>query len=168
MDEKEFIELETEFDQISFGRKNKIREETWKKYPEFYNKIIEATNFCPIETPIWARMLLIKSRSLEIPKCKICLNLAIYQNEWETCSKKCKTQQTCLEKYGVTHTAKLESTRKKCKQTCLDNFGFEFPAQSKEIREKTIKTNLRNFGVSNPMFAENIKEKMRATFLENR
>jgi glutathione peroxidase-family protein len=47
-----------------------------------------------------------------------------------------KTDQTCMERYGVLRAFLLPETFEKIRRTHKEKFGVEFPLQSKEIQEK--------------------------------
>lgn len=57
----------------------------------------------------------------------------------KSCSRQ-KFSLTCINKYGVTNTSKLESVKEKRKQTFIDKFGYEtnliHPTYIKKIKEK--------------------------------
>jgi len=67
-----------------------------------------------------------------------------------------KAIQTCLEKYGVTHTSKLKDYREKCKRTCLERYGHE----NYNNREKAIETCISKYGVENPAKSREIRDKI--------
>lgn len=89
-----------------------------------------------------------------------------------------KSEQTCLDKYGVKNPyqaeeIKMKSTqtkierysnpnynnREKAAQTCLDKFGFTSAAKSQEIKDKTAKTNNEKYGVSSILKLKSTIEK---------
>lgn len=57
-----------------------------------------------------------------------------------------KKENTCLEKYGVTHTFLLEEIRDKSKKTWMENYGVDCPLKSKEINENKKKTIRERYG----------------------
>ena len=77
-----------------------------------------------------------------------------------------KYKQTCLERYGVTSTNKLQSMKDKSKQTCLEKYGTEFASQSKEFKAQSRKTCLEKYGVEYSFQSENNKKKSKNTLLE--
>jgi len=77
-----------------------------------------------------------------------------------------KYKQTCLERYGVTSTNKLQSMKDKSKQTCLEKYGTEFASQSEEFKKQSRKTCLEKYGVEYSFQSENNKEKSKNTLLE--
>ena len=77
-----------------------------------------------------------------------------------------KYKQTCLERYGVTSTNKLQSMKDKSKQTCLEKYGTEFASQSEEFKEHSRKTCLEKYGVEYSFQSENNKQKSKNTLLE--
>ena len=91
------------------------------------------------------------------------------------CSNKCSRQsletkekykQTCLERYGVTSTNKLQSMKDKSKQTCLEKYGTEYASQSEEFKEQSRKTCLEKYGAEYSFQSENNIEKTKQTCLE--
>lgn len=75
-----------------------------------------------------------------------------------------KVKKTCLDRYGVTSTNKLESMKKKSRETCLEKYGTEYAIQNKEMREKIEKTNLEKYGTKiascNKEIANKIKDSL--------
>ena len=49
---------------------------------------------------------------------------------------KCKSKQTCLEKYGVEYSFQSENNKSKSKETCLNNYGVENASKSEIIKKK--------------------------------
>ena len=91
------------------------------------------------------------------------------------CSSKCASQapetkekykQTCLKRYGVTSTNKLQSMKDKSKQTCLEKYGAEYASQSEEFKEQSRKTCLEKYGVEYSFQSKNNIEKTKQTCLE--
>jgi len=91
------------------------------------------------------------------------------------CSSKCgtvsneskeKCKQTCLARYGVTSTNKLDSMKEKSKQTCLKKYGVEYASQSENFKENSRKTCLEKYGVEYSFQSENNIEKTKQTCLE--
>lgn len=90
-----------------------------------------------------------------------------------------KREQTCLEKYGVTSTLKLDYVRKKTmesikskeviekrKKTNQEKYGVDTPSQSKEIQDKIKKTNLEKYGAENIYASDYGKQKIKETNLK--
>ena len=77
-----------------------------------------------------------------------------------------KYKQTCLERYGVTSTNKLQSMKDKSKQTCLEKYGTEFASQSEEFKEQSRKTCLVKYGTEYSIKSKNNIEKTKQTCLE--
>lgn len=82
--------------------------------------------------------------------------LGLYKKA-NTCSYECRRKlrsqrykQTCLDKYGVTSCAKLDSSKEKSKQTCLDRYGVTCGL----LTEKAINANLNNKSQINLKFGE--------------
>ena len=77
-----------------------------------------------------------------------------------------KYKETCLKKYGVTSTNKLDSMKEKSKQTCLAKYGVEYASQSENFKENSRKTCLEKYGVEYSFQSENNIEKTKQTCLE--
>lgn len=75
-------------------------------------------------------------------------------------------KQTCLDRYGVTSTNKLQSIKDKAKQTCLEKYGTEFASQSENFKERSRKTCLEKYGVEYSFSSENNINKSKQTCLE--
>lgn len=54
-----------------------------------------------------------------------------------------KRQETCLEKYGVSHVSKMSEIKIKKIATCLNNYGTSNPQQNSTIALKTAKSSNR-------------------------
>ena len=74
-----------------------------------------------------------------------------------------KSQQTCLDKYGVKFSFQSDNNKEKSKQTCIEKYGVEYNSQIKEVQEKRKQTFIRKYGVDNPFKSEEIKEKIKKT-----
>ena len=92
------------------------------------------------------------------------------------CSLKCSNNSplvkqkyidSCLSRYGVTSTNKLENVKEKKKQTCLTNFGVEYGPQNKEIQARIKNTNIEKYGFSISLKNAKIKEKSKKSLLEH-
>jgi len=90
-----------------------------------------------------------------------------------------KRKQTCLKKYGVTSTLKLDYVREKTiesikskeviekrKKTNQEKYGVDNPFQSKEIQDKIKKTNLEKYGNENIYASDYGKQKIKETNLK--
>lgn len=73
-----------------------------------------------------------------------------------------KYRQTCIERYGMTHSRTTE-VLEKTKQTCIDRYGADNPSRVAEFKEKRKDTHLKRFGVVNAFQSETVKRKMRKT-----
>ena len=80
--------------------------------------------------------------------------------------RKCKTERTCLEKYGVTNPSKSKDIKDKKSETTFKNYGVENPFLSKVIRDKVRKTNIEKYGVENVFQSDIIKDKISETNIE--
>lgn len=81
-------------------------------------------------------------------------------------SKKQKSIETNLRKYGVEHATQSKEIQDKIKQTNLDRYGVEHATQSKEIQDRIKKTNLEKYGYENPLSSPEIRDKIVETNLE--
>ena len=82
--------------------------------------------------------------------------------------KKCsgkKSQEKCLEKYGVKFASSSKSFREKFRITCLKKYGANSPLENKEITDKIKATCLKKYGVKNPYQNKEIQEKYKQTCL---
>ena len=82
------------------------------------------------------------------------------------CQAKKIQQETCIEKYGVTSTRKLESNEEKRKQTCLEKYGYINPLQNESIKEKSKLTCLEKYGTEYATQSLEIKKKRVDTCIE--
>jgi G:T-mismatch repair DNA endonuclease (very short patch repair protein) len=85
----------------------------------------------------------------------------------KTTIKNKKTEKiinTNLEKYGVTSTAKLESTKEKAKETCLKKYGVIAPGQLESTKEKAKETCLKKYGVTSISKLESTIKKRNLTY----
>ena len=82
-------------------------------------------------------------------KKKIATSIALYGSEWYTQTEEYKERhlQTCMDKYGVSHTSKLPSTLEKYKETMLKKYDVEFYFQTDEFKAKTKARCLDDFSV---------------------
>ena len=80
--------------------------------------------------------------------------------------KKCKTQSTCIKKYGVSSSSSCKEIQEKTKQTNKQKYGTEFAFQSNDIKNKIKTTMLEKYGVENPTQNTEIKNKIKKTNLE--
>jgi len=78
-----------------------------------------------------------------------------------------KMQETCVLKYGVSHTSKLASVKEKKRNTYRENLGVDSPLQNSKILEKKEKTCKERFGFESVMKNSKIKEKHKQTCLVN-
>ena len=87
--------------------------------------------------------------------CKACNNITL--------------KKTCLEKYGVDNTSKLEYVNEKRKKTCLEKYGNEYAIASEQTKEKTKNTLNERYG-GHPMtdidYRNKIIEKGKETKIE--
>ena len=101
--------------------------------------------------------------------------ISITQGYKHHCSKACARispeakenyKHTCLKRYGVTSTNKLQSMKDKSKQTCLEKYGTEYASQSEEFKEQSRKTCLEKYGTEYSFQSKNNIEKTKQTCLE--
>lgn len=74
-----------------------------------------------------------------------------------------KRKQTCLKKYGVSHTSKLKSTQDKISQTCLDRYGSKSWLGSKDSKALSKKKSLELFGTEHFSQSEETKRRVKET-----
>ena len=114
----------------------------------------------------------------EYPKCETCGGKTKFINARggyrRFCSRKClnnnekkkeKSKQTCLERYGVEHSAQSKQIREKSKQTCLERYGVENPMKNQNIKNKSKNTNINRYGGCGNA-SQNLKDKYQQTCLE--
>jgi hypothetical protein len=100
--------------------------------------------------------------------------------------KKCRTEDSCLNKYGVSHPLKLEEIREKTKRTNLKRygidcilrdrkkkedgmmwkFGVKHSMQNSELREKSKRTCISRYGVPYTLQSKEIQQKRNQTNIE--
>ena len=95
------------------------------------------------------------------------------ENKLITCGssscKRKKTEDTCMEKYGVKNAAQSQEVKNKMKDTNLERYGYICSLQSEEIQNKAKKTWKKNYGedITSPFQLESVKEKSKQTMLNN-
>ena len=127
-----------------------------KTFPEqlynyFYNS---PTHICPIcgkETPF---------RNIMYGYSEFCSTRCSYKGK----SRVEKSQQTCLERYGVKNPSQSKEIQKKKEETCLKNHGVRSGFQ---LQEKFEQTCLERYGVKNPSQSNEIQKKKEETCLKN-
>lgn len=77
-----------------------------------------------------------------------------------------KIEQSCIEKYGAKSPVGSPIIQEKIKQTCLDKYGVEYQIGSTKIRNKIKETNLKNLGVEMPFASPIVLEKCKETWME--
>jgi hypothetical protein len=93
-------------------------------------------------------------------------NFSGYCTGCTTVNKKTKTQNTCLEKYGVDHVFKVKEVVEKKEKTNIEKYGNKCALKNKEVKEKCIETNIKKYGCENPMQNEEIMNKTKETNLK--
>lgn len=92
------------------------------------------------------------------------------------CSKKCasndfevikRTQQTCIDKYGVSNPLNTKEAQEKAKNTCVERYGVICPLSAPIVREKIKATNREKYGNDNVLVSKYGKEKSKQT-LQNK
>lgn len=81
-------------------------------------------------------------------------------------NKKNKTENTCLEKYGVDHVFKVKEIVEKKEKTNIEKYGNKCVLKNKEVKAKCIETNIKKYGCNNPMQNEDIIKKTKETNLK--
>ena len=69
-----------------------------------------------------------------------------------------RTKEVCLERYGVTNVACLETVREKTKQTMLERYGVEYVGQAEISKQKTKEAFLEKYGVDSYTKTEAFKK----------
>lgn len=77
-----------------------------------------------------------------------------------------KYAEICMLEYGVSNTAKLESSKEKTKDTNLKKYGTIAPCQNEEIKKKISETCQEKYGCNWAMQNEETREKAKATNIE--
>jgi endogenous inhibitor of DNA gyrase (YacG/DUF329 family) len=139
-------------------------------------EIIQNTNFLPENSPLKQRIFYIMNDLTTNPKCKTCGKEFILTNELrEYCSSKCsnsntskksKSIDTNLKKYGVENPAQCKEIKEKIKETNLKKYGVESYSNTQEFKDKFKQTSLERYGVDSYSKTEEFKEKFEKTNLE--
>ena len=159
------IELDAIFDKgvsLCYIRNNSI----------IKNKIVEITNFLPIECSIAQRIFHIRNNLSAIPGCVECSSpvffVSLTKGYRTFCSVKCavnsasvlnKRKATNLQKFGVDNPFGAESIKHKIKQTNIEKYGVDHIFKSEEIKTKIGKTNLKKYGAQYPIQLAEVKYK---------
>ncbi len=172
--------LLNKFDRIlspgSVNGKNK------KLSEELKNKVIELTNFLPIDTKYSYRQNLLRlipntEKEWQCPVCSRPRKLSATGNKFEiTCGTKdqihketikkiqYQNQQNSRKTSGKDYSRSPES-QSKFEVTCLKKFGAKTPLTSKKIQEKSRKTLIKKYGVENAHQNPKVIEKAKKTCL---
>ena len=149
---------------------------------DLYSKLLLFENKISIDIEKYSQLIWhYNNNMLDYPKCDHCGsdNRRFYGLESGYkigCNKHCAIQITrpssnetrrknTLEKWGVDHTTKLESTKAKMKETNLIKFGVEYASQNETIKDKIKTTNIDRYGYDSPLKNPLIKENMISNFL---
>ena len=139
-----------------YGNENAMKSEVIK------NKLKDSLRNIPIEKKEEYIKKRVETRRQKIDEISQNISLGLkkaYQERGQEIQEKMK--KTCLNRYGVTSTNKLESMKEKSKKTCLERYGTEYAIQNKEMREKIEKTNLEKYGVKIASCSKEIANKIR-------
>lgn len=139
-----------------YGNENAMKSEVIK------NKLKDSLRNIPIEKKEEYIKKRVETRRQKIDEISQNISLGLkkaYQERGQEIQEKMK--KTCLNRYGVTSTNKLESMKEKSKKTCLERYGTEYAIQNKEMREKIEKTNLEKYGVKIASCNKEIANKIR-------
>ena len=80
---------------------------------------------------------------------------------------KYKAADSCWVKYdGITHAAKLQSTKDKREKTCLEKYGASSVMKVPEIKEKLMNVNIEKYGVPWSIQNDEVRQKARETVKE--
>lgn len=106
--------------------------------------------------------------------CKICgkpsnfINLG--KGYRETCNEplciKLKKEQTCIEKYGVSHSSASPIVQEKREKTCLEKYGHTHHMKDDKVKCHQKQIFIDKYGVDNPAKLESTQNKMQQTCLE--
>lgn len=98
--------------------------------------------------------------------CKCCHNESIKAFCYLTldflCGK-CKSKQTCKNKYGVENPSQVEEFRQKSKITCYKKYGVDNYSKSVEFEKHRKQTCQEKYGVDNPFQYNSFIEKIKQT-----
>jgi uncharacterized membrane protein len=81
------------------------------------------------------------------------------------CSK-IKRKQTCINKYGVDCTTKLDIVKEKIAKTNIERYGGTTPISSKEVKNKIKNTNLKRYGCEYGLSSKEVQDKKEKTNIE--
>ena len=140
--------------------KNKLREDWVKKNIEEY-PLIKSFYKEDIDIKFSQKLYNYINCIKTLPKCLLCDNYKRFMgfdvgyNDF--CSKKCARKNSkekeietrrknTLDKYGVSHTSKLESVKKKQKETNLIKYGFISPILDDIVNQKRRETMIKKYG----------------------
>lgn len=139
-----------------------------KQFPEFYESLPKDDRRFP--------EILYAYYHGPAPVCPVCGGKASFisfsKGYSKYCSSKCansdptkklKTEQTCIERYGHRVSSQSEIVKKKAKQTCIERYGEDY-AEKQLI--KRIATNLKKYGVEHVLSSPEIREKIKQTCIE--
>lgn len=139
-----------------YGNENAMKSEVIK------NRLKDSLRSIPIEKKEEYIKKRVETRRQKIDEISQNISLGLkkaYQERGQEIQE--KTRQTCLDRYGVTSTNKLESMKEKSKKTCLERYGTEYAIQNKEMREKIEKTNLEKYGTKIASCNKEVANKIR-------
>lgn len=139
-----------------YGNENAMKSEVIK------NRLKDSLRSIPIEKKEEYIKKRVETRRQKVDEISQNISLGLkkaYQERGQEIKE--KTRQTCLDRYGVTSTNKLESMKEKSKKTCLERYGTEYAIQNKEMREKIEKTNLEKYGTKIASCNKEIANKIR-------
>lgn len=71
-----------------------------------------------------------------------------------------KREETCKERYGVSHPMKDPQVVARYMNSCIEKYGETNPMKTDEVKSKVSKTNFENYGTSRPIQNKEIFEKM--------
>jgi very-short-patch-repair endonuclease len=74
-------------------------------------------------------------------------------------SKRERTKETSIKKYGVEHPSQSEVVKNKAKQTNVERYGVESPSKLEAVKEKSIKTCLKKYGVPHHTMTQEYKDR---------
>ena len=148
-----------------------------KKNIFYKNKLLEETQFLPLNTTISERAYCYINNINTNLKCPICKTntlsyISFTKGYMKTCSQKCSGKnknvlkariKTNIERYGIEHPIKKSIFLKKMKETNLKKYGVEYPILNQNIKEKIKETNLKKYGVEYIGSSKKIQYKIKIT-----
>lgn len=128
-------------------------------------RLVELTPFLPSDASLMQRLWHARNNMGEIPKCKMCSNLAKWTSRSSShgkghryslyCSNSCRAldpdvndrrKKTCIERHGHDKSLSNKDHLAKTRKTSLENNGVMFPLQNEAIRKETARSLQDHYG----------------------